>query len=169
MKQYIWIKVVLVISNIVYGIKAAIWCGISGIYLLNGLLGMIRQGLGDNEFYMLLAGILIFVVSGAIPALMSVGYSMVVTSKSKKWIETNLKKCKVSLFVDCCTKVLMFLIECCVLMQIIMEGLEETFPPQMWVVNIAVILLVIYAVLFVLNFISLFLIKKIAHKREDAK
>lgn len=164
MKRYIWVKNILSISNIVYGIKAAVWIAVSAIYILRGIMEMSNYGMGDSAFYLLLAGIQIFLVSGAIPALASMCYSIVICRASKKWLENNIKKCKVNFFVDSCIKTVLFLIDSIVFWDITMSSIEFGFSTNTWMENVEVMIFVIYAVLFLLNFINLFLIRKIAHK-----
>ena len=164
MRQYKWVKGVLAISNIVYGIKAAVWIVVSAIYILRGIMEMSSYGMGDSAFYLLLAGIQIFLVSGAIPALASMSYSIVICRTSKKWLKNNLKKCKVNFFVDSCIKTVLFLIDCVMFWDITMSSIESGFSTNTWMENVEVIIFVIYAVLLLLNFINLFLIGKIAHK-----
>lgn len=164
MRQYKWVKGVLTISNIIYGIKAVIWIGISALDTIFSIAGIIRHGMGEYEFYMLIGGILVLLVNGAIPATASVCYSIVVCSSSKKWLKDNLKKCKVNMFVDSCIKMILFLVDGFILLRIIPRQLTSEFPVDMWIANIEGVMLLICVVLFVLNLVSLFLIKKIAYK-----
>ena len=125
MRRYIWVKVILIISNIILGIKALIWLAISVLSALISLGGMFCYGIGEYEIYMLGDSIHLLSICGVIPIMVSVCCSIAICIMSKRWIKYNLGKCKVALFLDSCIKTILCLVECLLLSRLIKNELTR--------------------------------------------
>lgn len=164
MKQYKWASSIIIISNIILGIKALIWVALSTISTFFNLQLMCVSGIEEHLMYAIADNVFILIFSGAIPILMEIYYSITIRAMSKRWIKYDLPTYQVASSVDSCLKTIILQIEVIFVFAAIMSDFDTYLEVDMMLVYIKAGMILLCVILCLANVINLILINRIPHK-----